>query len=256
MRLLVAAIIGAATIGQVSADGFYGAAGTANFYPAFFWNCRTIPSLAAWYDASNAGSITSSGGKVSQWNDLSANANNLTQGTSADQPTITAGALANKSTITFNGSSDVMSLTSTINMSSTGYSVAVVTTQNNASTYSYVGFGGGTNQSLEYGYSNNSFGAAWTSGYTYESVGTTGYADYLVSVPANGSGVAMYYNGASENVTNNSSSNVISAITEYGYSTSEAYGPQTVAEVCLYSTSLTPSQAAILHMYFTYKWGE
>lgn len=43
------------------------------------------PSL--WFDASNASSITSSSGLVSQWNDLSGNGLHLTQATSANQPT-------------------------------------------------------------------------------------------------------------------------------------------------------------------------
>lgn len=37
-----------------------------------------LPSLVAWYDASNAASIAASGGLVSQWNDLSGAANHLT----------------------------------------------------------------------------------------------------------------------------------------------------------------------------------
>ena len=40
----------------------------------------------AWFDASDTDSITQSGGLVSQLNDLSGNGNNLTQGTSANQP--------------------------------------------------------------------------------------------------------------------------------------------------------------------------
>ncbi len=48
-----------------------------------------IAGLVLWLDASNAGSITSSGSpaKVSQWNDLSSAGNNATQGTGANQPT-------------------------------------------------------------------------------------------------------------------------------------------------------------------------
>jgi hypothetical protein len=47
----------------------------------------TLPNLWAWYDASNAGSITSSGGAVSQWNDLSGNTRHVTQGTAGAKPT-------------------------------------------------------------------------------------------------------------------------------------------------------------------------
>ena len=43
-------------------------------------------TTAAWFDASDASTITSSGGAVSQWNDKSGNSYNLTQGTGAAQP--------------------------------------------------------------------------------------------------------------------------------------------------------------------------
>lgn len=58
-----------------------GAAGGGAFSPA------DIAGLAAWYDASDAASITESGGAVSQWNDLSGNGYHLTQSTSTQKPT-------------------------------------------------------------------------------------------------------------------------------------------------------------------------
>ncbi len=46
-----------------------------------------LSGLVEWLDASNAGSITSSGGLVSQWNDLSGTGNNVTQASGSNQPT-------------------------------------------------------------------------------------------------------------------------------------------------------------------------
>ena len=43
-------------------------------------------NLWAWWDASDSATITHSLGQVSQWDDKSANARHLTQGTSAAQP--------------------------------------------------------------------------------------------------------------------------------------------------------------------------
>ncbi len=43
-------------------------------------------NLLAWYDASDAASITASSGAVSQWSDKSGNGRHLTQGTGANQP--------------------------------------------------------------------------------------------------------------------------------------------------------------------------
>jgi hypothetical protein len=56
------------------------AGNTAAFYPT------NIANLKAWYDASDTATITASGSAVTQWNDKSGNAFNVTQGTSAQRP--------------------------------------------------------------------------------------------------------------------------------------------------------------------------
>jgi len=48
--------------------------------------------LELWFDASNALSITQSAGAISQWNDLSGNANNATQSSGSLQPSVSVGA--------------------------------------------------------------------------------------------------------------------------------------------------------------------
>lgn len=58
-------------------------------------------ALQGWWDASNAPSIQSSAGKVSQWNDLSGNARNLTQATGAAQPTTGSATIGGKNAVTF-----------------------------------------------------------------------------------------------------------------------------------------------------------
>jgi hypothetical protein len=61
-------------------------------------------NLVAWYDASDAASITHVGGAVSQWNDISGNGAHLTQATGANQPTYSATGLGGaQPAITFDG---------------------------------------------------------------------------------------------------------------------------------------------------------
>jgi len=50
------------------------------------WSPADLTNLAAWYDASDTATITSSLGLVSQWNDKSANGKNLAMALSANQP--------------------------------------------------------------------------------------------------------------------------------------------------------------------------
>jgi hypothetical protein len=66
----------------------------------------SVAGLFAWFDASNAGSITASGGAVSQWNDLSGNARHVTQGTGANQPTTGTRTMNLLNVIDFDGTTD------------------------------------------------------------------------------------------------------------------------------------------------------
>jgi hypothetical protein len=50
------------------------------------WTPAELTNLAAWYDASDAATITSMSNLVSQWNDKSANGKNLVQASSGSQP--------------------------------------------------------------------------------------------------------------------------------------------------------------------------
>jgi hypothetical protein len=58
-------------------------------------------TIARWYDAQDAATITQSGGLVSQWNDKSANAKHLTQATGGNKPTYSATGRNSKPTIFF-----------------------------------------------------------------------------------------------------------------------------------------------------------
>ena len=62
-----------------------------------------ITGLAAWYDASNAASITLNGSTVSQWSDLSGNGRHQIQGSASLQPTYNASGLNGKGTLTTSG---------------------------------------------------------------------------------------------------------------------------------------------------------
>lgn len=65
-------------------------------------------SPTLWLDASNAGSITSSGGAVSQWSDLSGNNNHCTQSTAGAKPTTGATTQNGLNVIDFDGGSDFL----------------------------------------------------------------------------------------------------------------------------------------------------
>ena len=57
------------------------------------WSPLNIASLEAWWDASDAGSITASAGRVSQWNDKSGNGYHATQTIEPQRPTTGVGSI-------------------------------------------------------------------------------------------------------------------------------------------------------------------
>jgi hypothetical protein len=74
---------------------------------ATVWTPASIAGLLSWHDATNSGSITASGGLVSQWSDLSGNSRHLTQASGSLQPQ-TGGNINGVAALTFDNVDDVM----------------------------------------------------------------------------------------------------------------------------------------------------
>jgi hypothetical protein len=103
----------------------------------------SIPGLALWLDAADAPTITHSGGAVSQWADKSGGGNHAAQGAAASQPATGANTINGKNVITFDGSSDRMTLSPGIPPGS-GYTVfSVVSIGDNAAQKAIIAGGNG-----------------------------------------------------------------------------------------------------------------
>jgi hypothetical protein len=83
----------------------------------------SVPNLALWLDASDTSTITHVANAVSQWNDKSGNANHAVQATGTKQPTTNTRTLNGLNVIDFDGSNDIMTLTSGINPATNGVTV-------------------------------------------------------------------------------------------------------------------------------------
>ena len=68
-----------------------------------------VAGYKLWLDATDAATITASGGAVSQWSDKSGYASNFTQGTGANQPTTGSRTINSKNIIDFDGTNDFLS---------------------------------------------------------------------------------------------------------------------------------------------------
>lgn len=83
-------------------------ASAATVGPIAVWSPLALTGLAAWYDASDAATLTVAGGKVSAWTDKSGNGKTLTQATSGSQPSLITAAQNGRDVVRFTASDDFM----------------------------------------------------------------------------------------------------------------------------------------------------
>ena len=81
-------------------------------------------SLALWLDAEDTSTITLNGSTVSQWDDKSGNGRHASQATASLQPTYLATGFNSKPVVSFDGSDDELTITSTFALGETAAMVA------------------------------------------------------------------------------------------------------------------------------------
>jgi hypothetical protein len=104
--------------------------------PENVWEPIDIPGAIAWYDASDASSVTLAGSEVTAWNDKSGNGLHLTQSTSARRPTKTT-TLNSKGVISFAGDDVLINSSGTTAFANVGEVAIVIVFRG---TYSVSGF--------------------------------------------------------------------------------------------------------------------
>jgi hypothetical protein len=92
------------------------------------WTPSFITTTALWLDASDANTITESGGTVSQWDDKSGNGNDVSQDTEIKQPATGSNTIGGLNVLLFDGSNDIMT-NSSFAMSTANMSVFLVRRQ-------------------------------------------------------------------------------------------------------------------------------
>jgi hypothetical protein len=65
-------------------------------------------TTALWLDASDASTVTTISGAVSQWNDKSGNGRNVSQGTASRRPTVSSASINNNNALSFDGVNDFL----------------------------------------------------------------------------------------------------------------------------------------------------
>jgi hypothetical protein len=226
-----------------------------------------IAGLTLWFDASglvanttNSFGIVDVSGNVSQWNDLSSNANTLTQ-TGSARPTLQTAAQNSLNTVRFTGASNqTMPLTTApVNVDS-AYTICAVIRRGGPT---------GTNQVLILGQGANVSGLVYhglwytdTNLYTSNSTGNFNSSTTESSTAYNqaswdltGSTGHIFFNGA--NISGSAGANATTGgVYNMGWCAAGGLGYCNVeiAEVCLYNTVLSTANRQSVEGYLKSKW--
>jgi len=231
-----------------------------NFSPLSF-----NPQL--WLDASDTSTITESGGAVSQWNDKSGNAHNVTQATGAAQPTTNLNTINQKNVLKFDGG-DVMSGPMAVNAGSvTVFVVAKETTEVNFAGLLVLAPSSGSDQTTTNGLVTHAGGL----GIIFESQRNASQSVLALSgVSPLGVYVGRFASGGlTESFSNTATAATSTASGTFGNSTTALVGGRyqsgsisasfrfngDIGEIIVYSATLTNNQMNSVGYYLSQKWG-
>ena len=216
-----------------------------------------IGNLVGWWRADQGVNLT--GGKVSSWNDLSGNGNTLTQGTSANQPTFTSSnsTFNHQSTVNFLSTGPSYMFNNNVNVSQPNTIFIVFTTDGTSTSQFAIDAStpsGDPHRQVIY----NNAGGGTVAMYAGSTVGQNGLTD---TAPL--STIAVF-NGASSGLYTNSNAPVQASTPGTqdlkGIIVGSAFNITaglngSIAEVAVFSSALTQSQASQLSLYCAQRYG-
>jgi hypothetical protein len=225
------------------------------------WTPAAI-TTSAWYDASDADTITEATG-VSQWDDKSGNTNHLTQGTGANQPATGTRNINGLNVLDFDGTNDTLYNSGSV-FSGNGdlMVVGVFISESNAQEYAvHIGdlssFG-----SIALDFNNGTYYTRFTGGYEQYGSHTTGSAVITAfSSPSGGDidDTALYENGAESSSVGSSSGtsskNIQAGFTLGSYNNgTSTFFDGVIGEIIAIADVTTATRQKI-EGYLAHKWG-
>jgi hypothetical protein len=228
------------------------------FKDAGGFNPRQLSNLLAWYDASDATTITESSGNVSQWDDKSDNANHATQGTGGIQPETDVNTQNGKNVLLFDGDDYMLMPSGVYSVMNGANTMFVVSRSDNANVQDSIlnWDAGSTVGGLRY---KATAGSIEFSNGVFAGVTSTGNTETnfnIIMGRRSGTTAAISINGATE-TTNTTAVNAASTRASIG--TFGAGGADTltgdIAEIIIYNASLSASDISLVNTYLSNKWG-
>jgi hypothetical protein len=220
-------------------------------------------SPALWLDASDTSTITESSGAVSEWRDRSVNAKHATQGTGTSQPSYILAAQNGLNAIRFDGSNDVLSISSLTISGSFTIALAIKVT-NRGLVYEHSVNANNNEGSYLYAHTNSSSLIRRGGNRTARDVGT----DWLntstwstVTQQHNGTNISnrLWRNSVEQTMTNVVVNNAGTASTTQTLYIGQRTGnvaPMSgdIGEFIIFNSALSTEEIALVEQYLNAKW--
>lgn len=206
------------------------------------------PSL--WLDASDAATITSAGGLVSQWNDKSGNAKHATA-TGTAKPTTGVTTQNGLNVLDFEGTNNIMASAASASQPWTAFVVA----KSNATPLEYRSAFSGTGVRMYALDKDNSYKRYIFAGSIVYGA-TVSYTSWsVVAAKINSSSSAVYLNGSSDG-TGNAGANALADCRVGGVpENTQNRWKGSIAEIVLYPSALSDANRNAVEAYLRNKWG-
>jgi len=218
---------------------------TSSFVPT------SLAGLELWDDASDAASITAAAAAVSRWADKSGSANDATQATAADQPTLSAASIDGLPAVVFDGTNDSLTLATPLPVADVTIA-AVVKIAANAGGATIIGNTGG----FAFGVSGGQL-FAYTNRYSSQVAYVPDGQAHLFTLAASsasGGTHTLYVDGVA--VAGGAWTSTGSTVT---FDTLGTRGVEPlhggIGELMAYSRCLTGAELDQVHAYSSQKWG-
>lgn len=220
-----------------------------------------ISNMALWLDAADTSSITASGGAVSQWNDKSGNGRHATQGTSGNRPTTGTRTLNSKNALDFVAASNhLLELPSGMYAVSAGANTVIVVaaadnTNNNHRFYNG-SVSGTTCVTARYG-STTTFSVQNRTAVALTNITITrNTSAHAMGYRRSGTAITPFYDGAEGAAGSNAQDVTLTAlgIGRDPSSTTDSFDG-VMAEILVFSRSLTNAELNKIGSYLASKWG-
>lgn len=217
-------------------------------------------SLILWLDATDASTITKDvSERVSQWDDKSSEGNDVTQGTTIEQPAFTASAIGGKPALRFAGNDFLVSAaynSGTISQPNTAF-VVINTVSASSNDKLFDGIDGSNRHVIQVIGSGDPDDMHLFAGIVISTGGgaTPLDTDLVISGIFNGASSELFVNGTSEasgNAGSQSMAGIVvgSAFSQTGVDSYDGY----IGELLMYDKLLSTSERQAVESYLTTKW--